>query len=366
VALAVFLPGAVLAQGYGHSQRVSLPQGTVLKAELNDRLSSTSNRPGDRFTANIENDGTGLPSGTQVIGQVTDVRRSDDNHPGVVDVDFRTLKLPNGRTYPIDGQLTSLDSDSVRRTSSGRLEARGGSSRNKAQFLGYGAGAGAIISALTGGSLLKGALFGAIAGFAYDQLNKDKRDNGHYSEVNLKPGTEFGVALQRDTTIALADNAYGNSYDNRYRNGSAEYNRYPRTDQRTAGSIQQYRASDVRVMVDGRDVPFTQGQPFMSHGHVMVPLEPVMAAAGYRYTYDPTYREVSIFGNHETRFSIGDNFATVDGNRMRLDEPVQRIDGTIYVPSQFLEQAADFRADWNADNRVLRLRSGSRTSDFPR
>jgi hypothetical protein len=364
VALAVLLPGAALAQGYGYSQRVSLPQGTVLKAELNDRLSSTSSRPGDRFTGNVVNDGTGLPSGTQVIGQVTDVRRADDNHPGVVDVDFRTLRLPNGRTYPIDGRLTSLDSDSVQRTSSGRLEARGRSSRNKYQFLGYGAGGGALISALTGGNLLKGALLGAIAGFAYDQLNKDKRDNGHYSEVNLKPGTEFGVALQSGTTVSLADNPYGNSNGGRFRNGSSYDSRNSRTDERTAGSFQQYRGSPIRVLVDGREVPFTQGQPFMAHGHVMVPLEPVMAAAGYRYTYDPTYREVSISGNRDTRFTIGDNFATVDGNRMRLDEAVQRIDGTIFVPSQLLEQAADFRTDWNADNRTLRLRSGARNSNF--
>jgi len=181
IALAFSLPVVALAQRGGYTQRVSLPQGTVLKAQLNDRLSSTSSRPGDRFTGTLESDNYGLPSGTQVVGQVTDVRRADDSHPGVVDVDFRTLRTPNGRTYPIDGRLTSLDSDSVRRTSDGRLESRGSSSKNKYQFLGYGAGAGAVISALTGGNLLKGALFGALGGYVYQQLNKDKRENGRYS-----------------------------------------------------------------------------------------------------------------------------------------------------------------------------------------
>ena len=55
-------------------------------------------------------------------------------------------------------------------------EARGGSSKNKYQFLGYGAGAGAIISALTGGSVLKGVLLGALAGYAYQHANRDKLD----------------------------------------------------------------------------------------------------------------------------------------------------------------------------------------------
>jgi len=359
IALAFSLPAVALAQPSGYTQQVSLPQGTVLKAKLNDRLSSTSSRPGDRFTGTLESDNYGLPSGTQVVGQVTDVRQATSSRPGVVDVDFRTLRLSNGRTYPIDGRLISLDSDSVRRTSDGRLEARGSSSKNKYQFLGYGAGAGALISVLTGGNLLKGALLGALGGYAYQQLNKDKKEHGRYSEVNLKPGTEFGVALQSGTTVSLAENPYGSSYGGR-NSTSNSYDRYNRGNQRTAGSFQQYRAGDVRVLVNGREVPFTQGQPFMARGHVMVPLEPVMAATGYRHTYDPTYREVTISGDRgDTRFTIGDNFAVVDGERVRLDEPVQRVDGTIYVPARLLEQATGVRADWNANSRVLELTSNS-------
>jgi len=373
MALAFSLPAMALAQRGGYTQRVSLPQGAVLKAQLNDRLSSTSSRPGDRFTGTLESDNYGLPSGTQVVGQVTDVRQADDSHPGVVDVDFRTLRTPNGRTYPIDGRLTSLDSDSVRRTSDGRLESRGSSSKNKYQFLGYGAGAGAVISALTGGNLLKGALFGALGGYVYQQLNKDKRENGRYSEVNLKPGTEFGVALQSGTTVSLADNPYGSSYGGRNpnynaydRSGNGYGNGYSRYDQRTAGSFQQYRSGDVRVLVNDREVRFNQGQPFMARGHVMVPLEPVLAATGYRYNYDPSAREVTISGDRgETRFTIGDNFATVDGDRVRLDEPVQRIDGTIYVPTRLLEEGTGIRTDWNANTRVLRMTTNDRSNSSP-
>jgi hypothetical protein len=210
-ALAILISGAALAQRRSSVRRVSLPKGTVLRAELNDKLSSTDSRTGDRFAGTIrsDQDSAGLPAGTEVVGRVVSVHKATDKEPGQVDVNFTSLRLPNGRTYPISGRLTSLDSDKVRRTSSGRLEARGRSSSNKYKFLGYGAGAGAIIGALTGGNLLKSALLGAAAGYVYQQLNKDKASNGRYSEVNLKPGTEFGVLLDRQALVSLAANPYG-------------------------------------------------------------------------------------------------------------------------------------------------------------
>src|SRR5947209_3864927 len=91
--LAFLLSGVAQAQRSSYSRQVSLPRGTVLRAELSDRLSSTDSRPGDRFTGTIRDDGSGLPSGTEVVGQVTDVQRSTDRQPGVVDVEFRSLRL---------------------------------------------------------------------------------------------------------------------------------------------------------------------------------------------------------------------------------------------------------------------------------
>jgi len=388
--LAFLLSGAAQAQRSYDTRQVSLPRGTVLRADLNDRLSSTDSRPGDRFTGTIRDDGSGLPSGTEVVGQVRDVQRSSDRQPGVVDVEFQSLRLPNGSVFPIDGRLTSLDSSNVQRTSSGRLEARHSSSNDRNKFLGYGAGAGAVISALTGGSLLKGALLGGAAGFVLNQLNKDKNSSGRYSEVNLKPGTEFGVELTRATNVRLADypdnstNGYasrtsrydgysGNGggsngrYDGYSNNGSGTNGRYDRANgrstpynERTAGSIQRY-GSDISVVVDGHDLRFNDGRPFMSSGHLMVPLAPVMAAAGSRYNFDPNYGEITVSGSRgDARLRMGEDFAYVNGDRVRVDAPAQRIDGVLYVPVQFLEQSTDLRSDWNPSTRTLHLTSGDR------
>jgi len=374
-ALALSLSGMAQAQRSAYSTRqISLPEGTVIRAELNDRLSSVDSHPGDRFRGTIrsDQDSAGLPAGTQVEGQVTAVRRASTKEPGTVDVEFTTLRTPDGRTYPITASLTSLDSNSVQRNASGRLEARGSSSnKNKTKFIGYGAGAGALIGALSHGNLLTSAILGAAGGYLYGQLNKDKaQNNGSYSDVNLKAGTEFGVRVDRDMVTTLSynpnsnPNYNSNTSNTRYGTRNPAYgDTNPRYDnRRTTGSN---RADDIRVMVNDRDVRFGADRPFMSGGRVMVPLATVLESAGYRYNYDSQDREVTVYGNRgDTRMTIGDNFATVDGRRVRLDAPAQRIDGVIYVPAQFLEEATDIRTDWDADQRTLRMTVRSRTG-FP-
>jgi len=284
-ALAFSLSGAAQAQRPGYSTRqMSLPEGTVLKAELNDRISSVDSHPGDRFRGTLQPDqyDTGLPSGTQVEGTVTAVRRASDKEPGTIDVEFTTLRTPDGRTYPITASLTSLDADSVQRNSSGRLEARGRSSKDKNKFIGYGAGAGALIGALSRGNLLTSALLGAAGGYLYGQLNKDKASNGRYSDVNLKAGTEFGVRVDRDIVATLPYNR-STTYDTR----TSRYNdQTQRPYDRRSGTSAGTRADDIRVQVNDRDVRFGADRPFMASGRVMVPLASVLESAGYRYNYD--------------------------------------------------------------------------------
>jgi hypothetical protein len=192
------------------TDRVVMPAGSVLKVKLDGTLSSERSREGERFTATVVEDESGydLPRGTRVEGVVRDVQRASKDQPGMVDVDFRTMRLPDGQRYRISGVATSLDERTVRRDDDGRLVARSKRSKDRTKFIAYGAGAGFLISALTGGGSLKGALLGAAAGFLYGEFNKNKA-NGR--EVVLKPGTEFGVRL--DERLALA----GTRDDFRYR-----------------------------------------------------------------------------------------------------------------------------------------------------
>jgi hypothetical protein len=199
VALAVGMTGVGQAQVTRRTAEYEpLPSGTVLKARLDAGLNSSRVRPGQRFTGTLQpdDDRSGLPEGTQVVGVVREARAATKNQPGVLDVDFTEIEFPNGRVYPITGALTALDSASVTRATNGRLVAKRTNKSDRMKFVGYGAGAGALIALLTKGNLLTNAVLGAAGGYVYDRLRKD-RQKGSYSNVNLKEGAEFGVRLDQ-------------------------------------------------------------------------------------------------------------------------------------------------------------------------
>jgi uncharacterized membrane protein YebE (DUF533 family) len=73
--------------------------------------------------------------------------------------------------------------------------------QDKAKFIGYGAGGGAVIGYLLKnktGSAVTGALIGALAGYLYGELQKDKQS---YQNVDLKEGAHFGIILDRPLRV---------------------------------------------------------------------------------------------------------------------------------------------------------------------
>jgi hypothetical protein len=210
-----------LAAGEAAAQRSRvIPANTVVRAELDDELSTRTSEEGDRFTATLDDrDYSGFPEGTRFEGRVTEVRHSAKNQPGILDVRFHRAILPDGTAVPITGTLASLGDKDVRRSDDGRLESRhaGGKEKFETKWVGYGAGAGAVLSTIFGGNFLKGALLGAVGGAVYSYLNKEKARK--YSEVDLSRGTEFGIRLTQ--RVAFDDNG-------RFRYATYEEEQYDR------------------------------------------------------------------------------------------------------------------------------------------
>jgi len=361
--LALGVTGTALAQrGYGRTADYeTLPVGTVLKVRLDQRLNSAQARTGQRFTATVQpdEDGSGLPEGTKIEGVVREARAATRSQPGVLDVDFTTLETPDGHGYSVRGALASLDKNSVTRTANGRLVARQTSSRDRTKFIGYGAGAGALIGVLTGGNLLKGALLGAAGGYLYGQLNKDKTRRG-FSNVDLREGAEFGVRLeQRFAWVPVGDERLDRSDEELSRRARGDSSVTGRRDRRydTDRSDATFRdRSDVTVFVEERRVSFGSALPMREGQTVLVPLAPVMSAAGVRYYYNPLTREISINGDQRSvRATVGGTVATLNSERVRLEEPIRRIGDTLHVPERFLELATGMQATWDASGQTLRL-----------
>jgi len=192
------------------ARSITVPSGAVVPVTLDSTLSSATAQVGQTFMTTVVSANPGdseFPSGSKIEGVITEVRRKTSSNPGMLDVNFRAVVLPDGERYAMQGRLSALDSDSVTQESQGRIVARNTPSNKKDQvkIIGMGAGAGFLI----GKVLLKqngilSAVLGAAGGYLYSQNQKKSK----IAEVSLQPGTKLGVRVDRPVTYA-DPNGYG-------------------------------------------------------------------------------------------------------------------------------------------------------------
>jgi hypothetical protein len=328
-----------------------VPADTVIRARLDERVSSRDARVGERFTASLApEDRSGFPEGTRFEGTVTEVERASEDEPGVLNMRFRTAVLPDGRRVSIDGRLASLSEEDVRRTSDGRLESRrrgGSGGKFDAKWVGYGAGAGAVLATIFGGGFLKGALLGGLGGAIYGYLNRDKEGGrgDRFKEVNLASGTEFGIRLQDRVAFAPRDTYRYTRRDDRELDG-----------ERVAGARDELRFNGTTDRVNGQPVTFRDARPMNVNGSLYVPLEPIARAANLRFSRRAGDDSFSLNTRRGAeRYYVGEA-STVNGQRLENLEPIS-IDGEVYVPTEWLSRAADFEVNWDRRGRALDLRS---------
>lgn len=135
------------------STPVTVPEGTEVMVKINQTLSSDLNNPGDRFRATVAEpitaDGkTVIPQGARVEGVVADARESG-HLKGVA-----RLRLAL-ETVEVNGETYTLHTGEVGRYG------RNHKKRNW-EYIGGGAGGGALIGAIAAGG--KGALIGGPIG----------------------------------------------------------------------------------------------------------------------------------------------------------------------------------------------------------
>lgn len=182
-------------------RQITIEDGTVIPVTLDEAISSNTAKQGDTFTATVRSndDYMGLPIGTKIEGRVVTAKAKEGRNPGLLELDFRRVMLPDGRNVAFDGSLISLEDKNVNRDSNGVYTAKSGSKDQRMVYAGYGAGAGLIVGLLTK-KPLEGALLGGVLGYLFGEVN---RQNERAADVELRRGTEFGVRLDRDLVLRV-------------------------------------------------------------------------------------------------------------------------------------------------------------------
>ena len=140
-----------------------IPYGVALETTIDQSLSASSNKAGDRFTLTVsqnlmdQNGEIVVPAGSKVHGYITNVRpTSDANENALVQLAFDRITV-NGTTYAFSADVQNVEATSSRASTNEVL--RGAAA---------GAAAGAVLGAIIGGAeldnILKGGAIGAAAG----------------------------------------------------------------------------------------------------------------------------------------------------------------------------------------------------------
>lgn len=135
----------------------TLPAGTEFPVSLNDSLDTRTLEAGRRFTATVDqavanDDRVVIPSGSEVVGRVTEVRQPSGDSVGVVVLSVDSVRV---RGEPLAVTASVVDAE---------VESRSEMTDEGAK-IGGGAAAGAIIGAIVGKDV-KSAIIGAAGGAA--------------------------------------------------------------------------------------------------------------------------------------------------------------------------------------------------------
>ena len=184
----------------------TLYKATVIPVKLDTDLSSNESRQGDKFTVSLDST-TGvygqLPGGAKIEGRVVSAKKQSGGDPGLLELSFDRLIMPDGSTQDLSGTLVSLSDKDLKTDEDGRIVATGKAKDNRGLYAGYGAGAGLLFGVLSSGNTTKGnatkALLGGLLGLGAGEFERNQRRKP--SNVELKQGQRFGVRLDEDLSI---------------------------------------------------------------------------------------------------------------------------------------------------------------------
>ena len=178
------------------SSGLTFPAGEVLRVGLNDPLSSANNDSGNRFMATVT--GEGLPTDTHIEGTVVGVRAQTGDGPGIIEVRFDRIDLPDGNKYAIQGSLIDLDPRHVETRGNKMFASSGAPARMV--IIGYGAGNGVIKGIASHGRVSDTAIKDLLSTNERDMETQDTPHN-----VQLDSGFLFGVRLTSPLTLKAED-----------------------------------------------------------------------------------------------------------------------------------------------------------------
>jgi len=283
---------------------VDVKRNTVIEVTADQDLSIRDAREGDRFTVTTIND-RDLPRGSQLLGEILQIREKRGSEPASMDLEFRTLLLPDGTRHPIQALPIALDNKNVSRGKDGRFYADAKKVKNEYYVFG------GMLGGLVIGAMMKkpfeGAFVGTLAGIILGEIERENAKKS--SDLVLKKGTRLGAVVLEDVNV---------QFDSRGWRDRDREDRLP--------------SDRIDLRFDDRALRFEADvQPYAVGRTIMVPMDATARQLGLRA--DRVDDRVFIENDDSViRLTVGERGYRFEGRRGDLPAQVEERGGQVYVP----------------------------------
>lgn len=120
---------------------------------------------------------------------------------------------------------------------------------------------------------------------------------------------------------------------------------------------------NISIVLNGNHLAFSNAQPQLVNGSVLVPARGVFENMGFQAQWDDTTKTSTLKKEGMTIVSqLGASYFTVNGNQKSLDVPVQIIDGTLMLPLRAISEATGAQVDWDANTFTASINTNAQAS----
>lgn len=310
------------------SADIRIDADQVLPARFMGTVSLSQSHRGDVIQARIDGDRF-LPNGTELSGRILEVRRGRDKEPGLIEMEFDSLRMPDGQRYDIRALPVKLDRRAMTEGRDGRWTIK--KSKPRSENVVFGSGAVGLILGTIVKRPFEGTLIGLLAGIVFNETGALDND------VAIKDGDRIGALFTDAVTLRYDDRSgqsgwRGTDPWERPRNGRQPAEREPRPESRGM----EVRLGDREIRFDRDAAPYFDGEV------AMVPIESTAEQLGLKIDRSASGRTVYLESDDDSvKIDVdADNFR-LNGRRTRLTKPAVMRDGVIYAPIEILANLSD-------------------------
>lgn len=111
----------------------------------------------------------------------------------------------------------------------------------------------------------------------------------------------------------------------------------------------------MEVYID--DIPFgSEVNPVMKNNRILVAYRPISEYLDADLTWDNKAKKVTVtHKNKKIELTNGKKEGLVNGIKKKLDEPVQIINGRVYVPLRFVSESLGTKVNWDAKEKAVTI-----------